>query len=315
MSLRTHLDRKGKYLWSRFLIYLDIQLFISLCSWPLLAAWGLPLSPAGIIGNLLFTPFLSLFLLLSSLIFFCTLLALPHGVLIILLEAIASCWYLLLFQSSRSWLFIGAHPPFYLTLIVLGLGCALMLTRSLTQKKRILLLGSIYITCGFVVPRYSAQKETVLLLPYATQELKIVRSHSSTLVVDPGVLGRTLAAQQLIQYTLIPFLIQKSITHLDMLIVSKPSYMTFKALASLIQSFPLGTIYMPAWQGTWYNAGWASWENLLRKAQEQKTTIVLIHNNTTVTCGTYAVHLSLSPTLVKRNKLRYHELTTTLVKS
>ena len=65
--------------------FLQVQLFLSLASLPILVAWGIPFSLATVAGNFLFSPFLTLFLLLSSLIFFTELIFIPNAWLIFFL--------------------------------------------------------------------------------------------------------------------------------------------------------------------------------------------------------------------------------------
>lgn len=310
--MTTSIIRTIRTLLGRLLTYLDLQLFISLCSWPLLAAWGLPFSPAGILGNLLFTPFLSIFLLVSSLLFLCELLYLPSGLFAWTLETITFLWSLLLCQSSRSWLFLGAHPPFIITLCLPALACLIMIT-SRSQRQRITMLSSIYFTCGFLIPWCLAYRERTLTISYGKGFLTLTQSQGSVFLIDPGILGGTHAAPRSIQYTLVPFLFRHGITKIDALIVPKPSYTVFKALSLLVESFPIKTIYLPAWKGAWHNLGWASWEALLRKARDHGTTIHCLRDPITLTCGTVVYALALSPKQIKRNKLIYQELIPTPV--
>lgn len=307
MSVYVYLHRALPRLWSRFLNYLDIQLFLSLCAWPLLSAWGLPFSPTGIIGNLIFPPFLSLFLSVSSLIFFCELVGIPYGVLSPLLETITNAWSILLSNGCRSWLFIGAHPPFYVTLLSPVIGCILMCHCSFSQLYRILSMSFLILACAFIVPRY--QHERNLVLSYEDKELSIIQSQGETVLIDPGILGRRISAPQKIRYTLIPYLITQGIRRVDILVVHKPSLMVFKALATFIEHFPIGTIYLPKWYAAgWSNAGWASWELLVRQAQEYGTTVHLVDKPTTFLYDSSCVTLSPYRKRTKRNKLIYHEL-------
>ena len=66
--------------------FIELQLFITFITWPLLLAWGIPLSYASPVGNLIGNPLLSIFLGLSSFIFMTELLAIPNYWLIYALE-------------------------------------------------------------------------------------------------------------------------------------------------------------------------------------------------------------------------------------
>src|SRR5579862_7575785 len=71
---------------------LSMQLFLSLVSLPILASWGLPISLMSPIGNVIFSPLLTLFLLLSSIIFFCELFCIPNEFFVWLLELVSQVW-------------------------------------------------------------------------------------------------------------------------------------------------------------------------------------------------------------------------------
>ena len=98
---------------SQLLTYFHTQLFITLISLPLLLSWGLPISLASIVGNLLFAPVLSAVLLLASLIFFGELFSLPTTLLTLIFEWITHGWFSLLTRGSPSWLWSCSSALFY----------------------------------------------------------------------------------------------------------------------------------------------------------------------------------------------------------
>lgn len=69
-----------------------IQVALSCISLPILGSWGMSTSTLSLIGNIVFAPFLSAILLLSSLIFFGSLLGLPTGWISLALDAVARWW-------------------------------------------------------------------------------------------------------------------------------------------------------------------------------------------------------------------------------
>lgn len=304
----SFLSRLTKSLTYRITQYLQVQLFISLISWPFLAVWGLPFAPAGLIGNLIYAPFLIIFLVLSSCICFTEVLYLPNGFLIWLLELLTSLWKSILLQGTRSWLFIGAHPPLYISLLLPPIAFCIILYKPLTSSRRIYTLSIVYLIAGFIVPRLYTSTDLNLSLAFYSQELTLMRSLNHTTLIDPGIIGRHLSAPKKISYTLLPFLIKQGISKLDSIIIPKPSYMVFKALSRLISSFPVKAIYIPSWQGTCKNRCWAAWEQLLKEAQKYGTQIISVSEPLTLSCGKITYTLSLSKSLSKRNKLIYHEL-------
>src|SRR5438445_4320197 len=89
----------------------QLQLFISFISLPFLIGWGLPISLLTPFSTLIFGPFLTCFLLISSLIFFLELLYLPNALFIWLLELVTSIWLACLNLEQRAWLIGFTKPP------------------------------------------------------------------------------------------------------------------------------------------------------------------------------------------------------------
>ncbi len=297
-----------KFLRPRLVMYVQIQLFITLCAWPILAAWGLPLSPASLIGNLLFAPFLSFFLLLSSGILVTELLYIPNGILISLLELTTSLWYSLLTTSSRSWLFATAHPPYGIALLLPLIAYGIMLYRPLSSKLRIYIFIGIYLCASIALPHTFSYHSKMHTLPYYSSHLTLLQSRGHTTLIDPGIIGRHISASKKVSYTLTPFLIKQGVTHLDSIIIPKPSHMVFKALASLVASFPVGTIYIPSFTGTLKNHTWAAWERLLSHAHRYNTRITFVDTPLTIQCGTYTLTLTPHSSVTKKNSFIYREL-------
>jgi beta-lactamase superfamily II metal-dependent hydrolase len=168
-------------------------------------------------------------------------------------------------------------------------------------------MSILIIACGFIVPRYQHARN--LVLAYENKELSIIQSQGETVLIDPGILGRHISAPQKIRYTLIPYLITQGIRRIDFVVIPKPSLMVFKALTSFLEHFPIGTIYLPSWHATSLsNAGWSSWESLLKQAHYYGTTVQLVDQATTFLFNSSRINLIPEPKQTKRNKLIYHQL-------
>ena len=86
------------------------QLVVTLASIPLLAAWGLPVSTLSILGNLIFSPLLVSFLIISIFVFFFSLFTPPPFFLCALLESIVSAWgKISIHAGSWSYLYLPHH--------------------------------------------------------------------------------------------------------------------------------------------------------------------------------------------------------------
>lgn len=104
------LKRTEKFLVRSF----QLQLYLTLISGPILVYWGLPISLASPIGNIVFHPLLTLFLFLSSLIFFCQILHIPHGICIYGLQKTSHLFHYLLGLGSQQWLMGFIKPPLWI---------------------------------------------------------------------------------------------------------------------------------------------------------------------------------------------------------
>ncbi len=263
--------------WLKSLInYLHLQLFLTLCSWPILLSWGLPLSTASIIGNFIFAPFLTLFLLLSSIIFFLELLFIPAAPFISMLEWLSLLWERVLSLGNRSWLLSFAQPPLIITLLILlGALAILHYKKFLSPVKSSLALCLYTIIMAYMLKAtIPAQQE--FRVPCFDNELTIIANNGHTTLIDPGCLGRRISAPTFVKYTLIPTLIKRGITHIDKLIIGKPGATVFKATACFVEDFVVKEIYLPKFKGKLKNSGWSSWEKLLIACMAQCTFLHLI---------------------------------------
>ncbi len=98
--MKKHVLRLAYYLTH----YIQIQLFITLMSLPVLMWWGLPFSLMSFVGNLIFSPIIVAFLTLSSLIFMTELASIPNYYLVWSLEKVTTVMTTLLSYGSKNWL-------------------------------------------------------------------------------------------------------------------------------------------------------------------------------------------------------------------
>src|SRR3990167_991108 len=97
--------------------FLELQFFVSLVSLPILILWGLPISVMTPIGNLIFTPILTLFLFISTIIFLTEIIGIPNHIFIFALEKISDVWIYSIHLSSNKWL-ISFKIQYLLLLII-----------------------------------------------------------------------------------------------------------------------------------------------------------------------------------------------------
>lgn len=287
---------------------LRFQLFMTCASLPFLTAAGVPLSKATVVGNILFAPFLTLFLILSSCIFTCELLNISSTLFTIPLEYLSSLWTTILMTGSRSWLFALPLFPWWLyPLCVIGIGVTLHY-RPLTQPLRmslwlIALMGIIVFITRSTVPR----KDLVTAIPCFGKELTLIYSNKKALLINPGCLGKRPSAPSFVKYTLIPELTKRGISELTCYICAQPSTMNFLATTTLLEALPVKQLYIPEWAGKLSNRGWSAWERLRITAELRRTNLQVLEAETTTTLEE-KITLYTSKKLIRKNGCIYPHL-------
>ena len=224
--------------------FITLQLFVSLMSLPLLVAWGLPLSMLSPFGNSLFNPLLTLFLLLSTLIFISELMYLPNQWFCWLLEKTNSLFVATSSYADSSWL-VGIRQlpmPILFTLPIIGLWI-IITPRLRTQGARacalagtlIVIFAGAYVTnSSYLGACASHCKNKPAALAYADHTLA---------VFDYGALNATSRCRTWWDYTLMSQVTKKTgKTTIDYLVCLNPSEKTLEGVAIIISITSIGHI-------------------------------------------------------------------------
>ena len=211
MSLRM---RTRLVSWKQaFLQFCTHQLCITLVSWPIMLWWGLPVSFLSPLGNLIFSPFLTVFLVLSLLLAGTQLLFVPNGLLVRLLDLVVSFWLYLVSLAPASWSLVVQRPPFPLLLLPPLVAVFIMHYRcfaSTSRKLAGLAAAAILLPLLFsLLPTVSSAP-----IPYASRRLIIEQADKKVSLTDVGSdaeagrgpAGSRAAQDQWISYTLRPHL-------------------------------------------------------------------------------------------------------------
>lgn len=230
--------------------YFILHIFLSLVSLPILVAWGLPSSWLSPLGNMLFNPLLSIFLLISSLAFFSELLGIPHALLDWVLEYLTLLWHWLLKLAPNSVLY-GFHGASWLLLGCIALIALVSIMHPIMRHPTRRLAGLTFLfIISMAILRAHEPSSLTYHMPCNRGSVAIIRSHNITIVIDPGYIGSRLSASSWISYTFMPELIAKTGSLIiDHLILLKPSIVTFEAIDTLLQNAQIHHLYMPYMQG------------------------------------------------------------------
>lgn len=277
-------------IWSWLLRFIQIQLFISTISLPILLCWGLPISIVSPLGNLLFFPVLIVFLILSSIIFFLEIVHIPNSLIIFCLDKLTTTWLSVMsWGSSKRWL-VGFSKPSLLFLVAVPLiAFAIMQNKKTNSIGRSIVLLTLLLTCSFSYLKLINTPATVIQqIECNGGAVTLVRSNGTTVVIDPGVIGKRVTSSSWVAYTLAPTIIKNAGSNsIDHLIVLQPGIATFNAIEKLCTVMRVDTLYLPWWEGTLNKSGWRAFFHMQRAAEQQGTKIVRI--------GKYKRHIKLSP--------------------
>ena len=255
----------------RFVI---LQLFLTLVSLPIIIAWGLPISALSPLGNFIFSPVLTLFLLVSSLLFFCELLHIPNTWLALLLEYITTLWHMLLGWANNTGLFAFSKPPAW-ALVSIPVVTLYAVSRLQKPLRTIIGLGLLFIATAVLLKAFNSPERTVHYIPCNNGHVTLVRDNNQLVLIDPGVIGSRPSASSWVSYTLIPEIIkQTGALTIDHLVVCKLNTIIFEALTTLCTKITVKNLYLPKWYGMLPHAAWFNF----KKLRDNYTTVHRINN-------------------------------------
>jgi protease I len=281
-----------------FLRFAQLQLLLSAVSLPILLGWGLPISALAPLGNLLFTPFLTIFLYLSTIIFFLEILYIPNGIFVWCLETVTSLWIKIMgLGNSPQWLIGFKTPPLLFLLAIAGIAFLIVFHKKTRSPGRSVLLLSLLLGCTSLGLKLCTHTTTTITkIPCNSGEVTIVTAYGKTIVIDPGFMGARVTAASWAEYTLAPAIIQASGgTTIDHFIALQPGICTFNALERLCSCMKIKNLYLPTWQGSLNKSGWRSFFTLKQAAERSGTKIARTGNTATTLNASPRLSFTITP--------------------
>lgn len=186
---------------------LKLQLFLNLISFIILIHWGMPISILSPIGNIIFGPFIIIFLILSSLVFFCEILTISNYWLVGILEIFTEWWLKLLSFNFDSWKISFAQPPFIISILIVIFGIIVLKHKKIPNNFiRIVCLILIFIFL-FIYTKLTTWNNSTEILKYRNEQMLVILENKKITLHDKGLLEK--ASWYWIQYELVPYLIKK----------------------------------------------------------------------------------------------------------
>ncbi len=250
--MQTYLYLKRLYtnLLSKLIFFVQLQLFMALVSLPILIAWGLPISIMSLVGNLIFSPFLTLFLLLSSLLFFFELCHLPNGYLVYGLECCTQLWSWCIACGSSHWLVGFAKPSFWILCTIFLSSFFILHCKKLSNP--LIRTGCFIVLISLIcsVLKWDCKEPLIIKqIPCNGGFVTLIKTRSTLTVIDPGVIGKRVNSNW-VEYTLIKEIVENfGSMKIDSLILTRPTILTLDYAAQICRLMHVASLYLVTWHG------------------------------------------------------------------
>jgi len=252
--------------------FVQTQLVVTLVALPILISWGLGISVMTFLGNLLFAPILTIFLILSSLVLFTQLLDIPNGLLTQVLDCFTSLWHILLQTGSHDWVFTFAHPGL-VVLIMIPIVMFFTLThhKIKTNKTRIFMLSTILgvsILGLFVYQKVYVEQKIQKI--YYHEKLTIEQTNKKLILIDNGFFAQKKTAEKTVAFEIRPYLTKTygslPITEIKLL---QPAAGSFAAAQELCTTCTVEKVSLPYFDENLSKFAWKKYFELQKVLKEK----------------------------------------------
>jgi len=274
----------ARYFTHAIINLINIQLFITLISLPILIAWGLPTALFSVIGNIIFSPFLTAHILLSSLLFVCALFGVQCPPLAWLLDMLNALWIMLLNCFPE-----GAHigfprPPLIMLMLLALITIIILHAKQLTRIHKITLYTLLLIGIMSSSVFYQYMQQRIVEIPCGSGSVQLLSLQNKSIVIDQGYIGQRISAPSWAEYTLLPTILKETgHTTIDILVVLRPTIFTFNALESLCHKNAIRTLYLPFWSAEAHKKLCAAYTAFNTVARSHDCTIIRFGCNADLT--------------------------------
>lgn len=288
-----------------FIDFINVQLFLTLISMPVLIAWGLPISLLTPVGNMIFTPVLTLFLLLSSVIFFTEFVSIPNTWFIWALEMITWFWQKATSYNLNCFL-VGFKKPHWFILVMIPIITIIILMHpSMRNPIKKMMSLFIFFVCMWLFLRISTPDNRIVKLDSQHGLLNLIQCKGTCVLIDQGAIGARISAPSYVSFTLVPEIIKcTGSLCIDHLIVAKPGIVLFEALEQLLTKMEIHHIYLPYLHGTMDDKFKRAFNRFYRLAKSQNCSIIPTRDTP---ISIYEENLEIQ--LIPEKKVTYRDIT------
>lgn len=253
---------------SYLLNYLYVQLVITLVSLPILISWGLSLSFLSLLGNLIFTPVLMLFIMLSTIFFFSQLVGIPNEWSAFLLTQLTHAWDSVLHFSHESWQISFVHPG---TWFLISIPCITWvvvtspLIKSLQKRIAILSILLLSICTGLWIYQHIKTKNIDVVSQVSEKFSINVNADGQLTFIDDGYFNSKQSPEKVVEFELRPYMAKHFGTPtIKELILLRPGIRSFTSATTFCQYFNVKKVTFPYFEKPLSKPGWRAFFGLKR---------------------------------------------------
>ncbi len=255
--------------------YFLTQFTITLVSLPILIQWGISISTASLVGNLLFLPFLATFLFGCSILFMLTLVGCTCTALYLFLEWVVKIWHLILDQGSTSWLVSFAAPPIILCWILPLLSLAYLITTRQTIQRKAMIIGTLLGAQLTFLQLYTWKQQRVRSVCTQLPKMLIFYEPSIGVIVhDQGFFRKQDQGMNIIPYKFMPTLIRTYGTRTISYLIIDAGFNSFTHALQLCSYAQVKTIIIPKTKKKFTKKTWFHFFELKRHCEEKGTRLL-----------------------------------------
>ncbi len=246
---------------------LAVQAIAQIFALPILMMWGMPTSIMSCVGNVVFLPFLTSFIVISALIFITHIFCIPNDWLCFVLNNITHWWLYLLNFSSPTWLCAPACTPLnIISTVFFGAAGIYGLIYAPTQRTRYasLIGGAILCLAVPVFFTYGLFESSVHFdLVKKNKILQIDYTNSRLNLIDHGFFNVHASPEKVVNFTVRSALIKALGNRtIDSITLTRPSMRSFIGCSALLQCFTVKKVIIPFFKPFTSKGSWREYFKL-----------------------------------------------------
>jgi len=188
------------------LSFLVTQLCLTLISWPIMLWWGLPVASLSPLGNYVFGPFLTGFLVLSVVLFLLQLCTIPLFPFSWLMDTLVVWWLKVMEWQPWDWYVTFRKPPLMIALLIPLVTMAIMHFRPLkTSWQKLCALSAWFCLASLLLALLPLPEK--IEVPCGCGKVILKNTDKGIIAIDTGGARRTQSADNWAMYKLLPELV------------------------------------------------------------------------------------------------------------